>query len=119
MEKEYLRKNIRREILENFQLYIVVPHLGDQKFQINDISFDGISFVSNSGYDFEEGYEMMSYLNFNSNIRIPITILVMHAEDEYGISLIGCKVEAIDEKAKDVYEKFVNLLHSLTNFVNI
>ncbi len=98
---------------------MVISHLGDQKFQINDISYDGISFVSNSGFEFEEGQEMTSYLNFNSNIRIPINIHVMHIEDEYGISLIGCSVEAMDGKAKDVYLKFVKLLHSLTNFVNI
>jgi len=119
MEKTNERNSIRRDILETFKVFMIMPHLGQQKIPITDVSNDGLAFIPSPGITFSEGIECELYFYLNLNIRIPLKIKIVHIYEEFSSLKVGCEIMDKNSSAYDAYEKFISLLNSLSHFVDI
>ena len=107
------REFVRRDILDAFQIYLMMPFLGSQKVSIFDVSVKGLSFRAEPGMKINEGMQLDCYLYLNSNIRIPLNICIVHRVEEGGITKAGCKIRNTHSSTYTAYVKFVELLQSL------
>lgn len=113
------RVSVRRDILETFQIFLTMPHLGTQKITICDLSQKGIAFESKPGLQLKEGSSMECYLHLNRSIRIPLKLDVVHIADDLGYKRAGCEISDMGTSAYAAYKNFVQLLMSLTEFKEI
>jgi len=110
------RVSVRRDILETFQIFLTMPHLGSQRIVISDLSLTGIAFIADPGMQFKEGSILECYLHLNKSIRIPLTVTVIHLQDDSGFTKAGCGITGTESSAYKAYSNFVQLLISLTEF---
>ncbi len=108
-----IRNSIRREIFESFNLYLLMPHIGDYKVPILDINMDGLSFPEVPGYTFKKDEKINCYLFIKKNIRIPLSVKIIHITSVN--NKIGCEISNKTTKPYQAYSYFVKLLYSLSN----
>lgn len=113
------RESIRRDILDSFRIYMVMPHLGSQKISIINVSMKGISFLAEPGLKIKEGMIIECYLHLNSNIRVSLQLKVVHIVEECGVNKAGCEITSLDSLSYKAYVKFIELLLALANIGDV
>ncbi len=108
-----MRSADRREILANLQVYLTLPHLGNEKINLRDISEDGLSFYSDPIFKYKEGDTFKSFLHINQNLKLSISIKVRNIVPEEEGFRIGCKVQFQKKETGEAYRYFVLFLNSL------
>ncbi len=109
------RESIRRDILDSFKIYMMMPYLGSQKISIFNVSIKGLSFMAEPGMNLSEGMVLDCYFYLNINIRIPLQIKIVHKVEECGITKMGCEIQSLDTVSYKAYVKFIELLLALAN----
>jgi len=113
------RVSVRKDILDTFEIFMTMPHLGSQKITISDLSLQGISFISDPGMHIKKGTSFESYLHLNKSIRIPLKIKIVHLIDEFGYTRAGCEIHDTDSSGYKAYSNFFQLLISLNELKDI
>ena len=108
-----LRSSARREILSNLQVYLTLPHLGNEKILLRDISEDGLAFYTDPIFKYNQGDVFDSFLHINQNIKLSIGIKVRNIVPEEEGFRIGCKVQFQKKETGEAYGYFVQFLNSL------
>lgn len=109
------RESIRRDILDSFKIYMMMPYMGTQKISISNVSMKGLSFIAEPGMKISEGMVLDCYFYLNSNIRIPLQVKVVHKVEECGITKMGCEIQSVETVSYKAYVKFIELLLALAN----
>lgn len=107
------REFIRRDILDSFKIYMMMPYLGSQRISIFNVSMKGLSFMAEPGMSINEGMVLDCYFYLNINIRIPLQVKVVHIADDCGITKAGCEIISVDSVSYKAYSKFIELLLAL------
>ncbi len=110
------RRSSRKEVLETFQVFLVVPSRGLRRLQIKDVSEHGVSFVGDPVDKFAVGETVESFFYLNPTLRIPIplTIRRVTGEDE---PLIGAELGESENPGIKAFMSFLKLLDDLTAFL--
>lgn len=108
-----LRISARREILANLQLYLTLPHLGNDKIMLRDISADGLAFYTDPIFKYSQGDTFDSFLHINQNLKLSIAVKVRNVIPEEEGFRIGCTVQFNRKEIADAYRHLVQFLNSL------
>lgn len=108
------RDKKRKEMLKNFQVFITMPHIGNDEFYLRDISHNGLSFYSEPTFTFKENGDINIYLYINRNIKIPLLIKIINVIHDGDGYKVGCLINKEKSKKFISYNHFVNLFYSLS-----
>ena len=125
--KKEKRKYQRKEILESFQVYLTIPHLGPHKLYFKDISKGGIGILTEDDTlaSLDVGLECPAFLHFNQALKFPLDLRITNRRkdklpNKKEIDVIGCvvsfKKSAIEKMA---YEQFVDLVDTLSEIQKV
>lgn len=117
------RKYLRKEVLESFHVFLVIPRLGSHKIYLKDLSEKGLGFFTEVETSIEAGQLLSPVLfHVNPSLQFPLILKVAHITREATksgdlVKKIGCEIVESKSKGKKAYKKFVELLDELTTFV--
>ena len=110
------RRSTRKEVLETFQVFLVIPGRGLRRFQIKDVSEHGMSFVGDMADKFKPGESVESFFYLNPSLRIPLKLLVRRVTtaDE---PVIGAELDPKTNPGINALLSFLQLLDELTVYL--
>jgi hypothetical protein len=113
------RLSLRREILNKFETYLTVPHLGEQKLPVHDMNLKGLSFFLKEGMTLRSEESFNAFLHITPVIRVPLLLKAVHIlSDKSGVRA-GCDLTGSSPEALAVHENLIALLESLIHFADI
>lgn len=112
------RRSQRKQVLDTFQVFLVVPKHGSHKIYLRDLSEHGLGFTTDPIERFRSGDTVECFFYMNPSLKLPLTIRVAHvtADPESGFR-VGCQFTETESKAYLAYLSFVRLLDELTPFL--
>ena len=114
---EERRRTERKEVLETFHVFLVIPHIGLRKIYLKDVSEGGLGFIAESSDKFKKHEIIECFFYLNPSLRLPLKIKVMHVSEENGESRIGCEFSETSSRAYKAFAAFLGLLDDLAAFV--
>lgn len=116
------RKSARREVLETFHVFLVIPQHGLRKIYLKDVSAGGMGFYGEEGDSFKSGQVVPCYFYINPSLKLPLKLKIAHAttedaEDGSKRLKVGCEFDETKSKAYQAYSSFLSLLEQLSEFV--
>lgn len=112
------RKFARKEVLETFHVFIVVPKLGQRRLQLRDVSEGGMAFVAEESDGFAVGKALEIDFCINPNLKLPLSCKIVRvSDDESGDQKIGCEFDEKSSKGHLAFVKFLGLLDELAAFL--
>ena len=119
MKKEERRTNPRKEVLDSFHMFIVIPKFGLHKIYLYDIAENGLSFLSDE--KFKENASLDVFFHINPNLRLPLSLNVLHVQKHNDKeNKIGCELNTTgtSKPAFEAYLSFLKLLDQLPLFLS-
>ena len=107
------RRGNRREVLETFHVFLVIPKIGLRKLYLKDLSEFGVGFLPDEYDLFKEGSCYDAEIYINPSLKLPLPIKIARVTKD----LIGCEFTDTNSKAYAALVKFVVLLDELSTFV--
>ena len=112
------RKSKRLEVLESFQIFLMIPELGDRKIYLTDISETGIGFEVDLIESLENKELSHCYMYLNPSLHLPIKFKVAHIQKlESKVIRVGCELKDKKSQAYKTYQKFIRLFDDLSDFL--
>jgi hypothetical protein len=114
------RKSARKDILDSFQVFAVLPSLSNsRKIYLKDVSEGGVSFLADEADRIIGGKTLDLLLYINPTLNLPLQVKVAHVgpdNSEPHAVKVGCEFTQKNPKAYKAYQGFLNLLDELTDF---
>lgn len=111
------RRSERKEVLETFHVFLVIPHIGLRKIYLKDVSEGGLGFFTEPTDKFKKGETVECYFYLNPSLRLPLKVKIMHVGDEGEGRHIGCEFSETSSRAYKAFAGFLSLLDDLAGFV--
>lgn len=113
------RKHARRDVLETFHVFLVIPKVGPQKIYLRDLSEGGMALVAEAEDPLKLQDVVSCFLHINPNLKLPLSFKVTHVKvDADGTKRLGCEFDDTSSKAYKAYVKFLDLLDELSAFLD-
>lgn len=112
------RKSERREVLETFHVFLVIPKGGLHKIYLKDVSEGGLSFLAPVPEEFPEGRVFEAHFYINPTLRLPLRMRVAHVQGSGDSARVGCQFSETSSRAYKAYARFLGLLEDLRPFVD-
>lgn len=116
------RKTPRKDVLETFSVFLVLPRKGLRKLYLKDVSEGGMAFYAEPGDEFVDGETIPGFFYINPSLKLPISLRIVHTvkiDGEDGARLkVGCEFSETNSKGFRAFLAFVNLLDQLSAFVD-
>lgn len=113
MSKVERRRSERKEVLETFHVFLVVPKMGMRKIYLKDVSTGGMGIQVEPGDRFTPGDVLPCEFYINPSLKLPLSLRVAHVLDEK----VGCEFSDTSSRSYKAYAAFVNMLDQLAEFV--
>lgn len=113
------RKHARREVLETFHVFVVIPKVGPQKLYLADLSEGGFAMNADEDAHLKAQDAYSGFFYINPSLKLPLSFKVAHiAPQADGAQRIGCEFNDPTSKAYKSYVKFLHLLDDLAAFLD-
>lgn len=117
-EKTERRLSARKEVLETFQVFLVIPQKGLRKIYLKDVSEGGMGFISEPMDHFKSGDIIDCYFYINPSLRLPLSFKVAHVSASEEAPRVGCQFNDKSTKAYKTFVSFMRLLDELSAFLD-
>ena len=111
------RRSERKEVLETFHVFLVVPEVGLRKMYLKDVSEHGLGFYGEPEDKFHKGVLVDCFFYIHPSLKLPLTFKVAHITEEEGRKRIGCEFHDKSSKAYKAFVAFMLLLDDLSEFL--
>jgi hypothetical protein len=112
------RKSTRKEVLETFHVFLVIPSKGLRKLHLKDVSTGGLGFQAEVGDRFESGAVFDCFFYINPSLKLPLQLKVAHVSDSVdGITRIGCELQDRTSKGYKAFASFIGMLDEFASFI--
>lgn len=112
------RKHARKEVLETFHVFLVIPKYGLRRLHLRDVSEGGVSFAAEPGDNFPQGTQIDCLFYINPSLKLPLSIRVAHVTNDESSKRVGCEFADTSSKAYKSFVKFLGLLDELAAFLD-
>jgi hypothetical protein len=112
------RRSARKEVLETFHVFLVIPRSGLRKMYLKDVSDHGMGFYAEADDAFTSGEVIDCTFYINPSLKLPLSLKVAHVIDEGGRKKVGCEFNNTSTKAHKVFGDFMSLLNDLAAFLD-
>lgn len=110
------RKAERRQILENFSFFVVVPKLGGVKKKLQDLSESGIGFQFDTlgTFSLKQGEEVEIHFYLNQTLFLPLQVRIARvAAQSPEVQEVGCEITSIKTPGYSTFLTLVKLIDQL------
>ena len=112
------RKTQRRGILDQFSFYVSIPHLGNIRLKVNDVSEMGIGFTVDTLGEFKLKKDEQTELHFylNQSLFLPLKIQVVRFFEQDETQNVGAVFLDTTSSQYQTLITLVKLLDQLVDF---
>ncbi|MEW6056370.1 MAG: PilZ domain-containing protein [Bdellovibrionota bacterium] len=114
---EERRRTVRKDVLETFHMFLVIPQVGLRKIYLKDVSEGGLGFYAEPTDSFSSGQVVECFFYINPTLRFPLSFKILHVLPEGENVRLGCEFVDTGTKSYKVFVKFLHLLDELAEFV--
>lgn len=113
------RRSNRKQVIETFQVFLVIPKSGLRRLYLKDVSDHGLGFAAEPDDRFASGDITECFFYINPSLKLPLKIKVAHVQsDQNGELRVGCELLDDKSKAATAFRHFINLLDELSAFLD-
>lgn len=121
------RKSRRRQILDTFSLFAVIPNKGAYRLPVHDVSDDGIGFdVDLDGEDqdafpLKSGESLALHFYLNQSLYVPISVQVARIEQDAKTKVrrVGGSFSTKDSAGITAMRAFVQMLDQIASVAQV
>ena len=110
------RKAERRQILENFSFFVVVPKLGGIKKKLQDLSEAGIGFQFDTlgTFSLHQGEEVEIQFYLNQTLFLPLQVRIARIGTQIpDVQEVGCVITSLKTPSYATFLTLVKLIDQL------
>ncbi len=113
------RRSPRRQILDAFGVFVVVPSLGAHRLRMHDVSDLGLGFDMDLAGEvpapgiLKAGQELPIQLHFNAQLSLSLVLRISRIEESVGVRRVGGEITGPRGREQKAFCAFVDLVDAL------